>query len=611
MRAFLSHSSVDKTIVIGVHKGLEAESTWLDRAEIEWGEMFLEKIAEGITSATDFVLFWSKNASKSEWVRLEVNMAFLQALRRKAIRLRVVVLDDTPLPLYLEPYQVFSVVGSTSPISDILQKLKALLKEAPRSVRSRFVNRHDETAKIEAAVDDPEFRAVCAFGFTGVGKSSMIQEALQRIFEGASVVRIDVSEGTGFVELALALSASVLREILPEGLSQEQLDQKIRLSVETIVKSEQLLVLSNVQHWLDEDSQPQGPLSSLLAIVSDLPALSSRPIFMTSTRRPKLDVAIQDRVMQFQVRGLKDEHVAALVRNWYFAIYDKELSVEDSSRIAPKLYGHPVAARLVAGLLGNHSVDFLEKYPEELVALRRDLARVLLQDLKLTTAAEKLMETLALAGIGLPASVLVAAGSSDTEFQQAIAQCANAGLITADRVIETHPLFHDFFWHRLHRSDYRQRSLDLAEALRLHIDGMDKTAPEFATLLPVIYRSYALGAKSEKPTHYGTTSLASWRRRHLHSITEETIDSPISTSQPYSNRIQKTGGCGSTEVEYVSEKRSGKKRSAFSLVCWKNAPTTSVSFTPWAGANSNSATGRRHFSCSRRLLLSVNMSDPL
>jgi len=500
MRAFLSHSSVDKTIVIGVHKGLEAESTWLDRAEIEWGEMFLEKIAEGITSATDFVLFWSKNASKSEWVRLEVNMAFLQALRRKAIRLRVVVLDDTPLPLYLEPYQVFSVVGSTSPISDILQKLKDLLKQAPRSVRSRFVNRHDETAKIEAAVDDPEFRAVCAFGFTGVGKSSTIQEALQRIFEGVSVVRIDVSAGTGFVELALALSASVLRETLPEGLSQEQLEQKIRLSVESIVKSEQLLVLSNVQHWLDEDSQPQGPLTSLLAIISDLPALSSRPVFMTSTRRPKLDAAIQDRVMQFQVRGLKDEHVAALVRNWYFAIYDKELSVEDSSRIAPKLYGHPVAAHLVAGLLGDHSVNFLEQYPQELVALRRDLARALLQDLKLTSAAEKLMETLALAGVGLPASVLSAAGSSETEFQQAVAQCANAGLITADRVIETHPLFRDFFWHRLHRSDYRQRCVDLAEALRVHLDLVDRASAEFASLLPVIFRSYALAGELGKAT---------------------------------------------------------------------------------------------------------------
>ncbi len=36
MRAFLSHSSLDKDIVVGVHKELEAESTWLDRAEIEW-----------------------------------------------------------------------------------------------------------------------------------------------------------------------------------------------------------------------------------------------------------------------------------------------------------------------------------------------------------------------------------------------------------------------------------------------------------------------------------------------------------------------------------------------------------------------------------------------
>jgi pyridoxal biosynthesis lyase PdxS len=84
--------------------------------------------------------------------------------------------------------------------------------------------RHGEIAKIEAAVDDPGFRAVWAFGFTGVGKISTIQEALQRIFEGVSIVRIDVSEGTGFVELALALSASVLHEILPESLSQEQLD---------------------------------------------------------------------------------------------------------------------------------------------------------------------------------------------------------------------------------------------------------------------------------------------------------------------------------------------------------------------------------------------------
>jgi tetratricopeptide (TPR) repeat protein len=500
MRAFLSHSSVNKAIVIGVHKELEAESTWLDRAEIEWGDLFLEKIADGVKAATDFVLFWSKAASTSEWVRLEINMAFIQALRRKAIRLRVIALDDTPLPLYLQPFQVFSVVGSGSPVSDILQKLRPLLREPARSVRSRFVNRHDEIEKIEAAVDDTGFHAVWAFGFTGVGKSSTIEEALQRIFEGVSIVRIDVNGGTGFVELALALSASVLHETLPEGLGQEQLEERIRLCVESLVKNGQLLVISNVQHWLDEEGQPRGPLALLLAIVSQLPTLSSRPVFVTSTRRPTLDAAVLNRLMLFHVPSLKDEHVAALVRNWYFAIYDKELPKEDSNRIAPKLYGHPVAARLVAGLLGNHSVDFLEQYPQELVALRRDLARVLLQDLKLTPAAERLMETLALAGVGLPASVLVVAGSSEAEFQQSVAQCASAGLITADKVIETHPLFQEFYWHRLHRGDYRQRAIALAEALARRIDGMDKTSPEFASLLPVLFRSYALAGELGKAT---------------------------------------------------------------------------------------------------------------
>jgi tetratricopeptide (TPR) repeat protein len=500
MRAFLSHSSVDKDIVIGVQSGLETDSTWLDRAEIEWGDLFLERIADGIKSATDFVLFWSRPASKSEWVRLEINMAFVQALRRKAIRLRVVVLDDTPLPLYLQPFHIFSVVGSASPILEILQKLRPILREPVGSVRSRFVNRHNEIGKIEVAIDDPDLRAVWAFGFTGVGKTSVVEEALKRIFEGVNIVRVEVSQGTGFVELALALSASVRHEVLPEALDQSQLDQEIKLCVETLVKRGQLLVLSNAQHWLDEDGEPQGPLKSLLTIISDLAALASRPVFVTSTRRPTLDGAILKRFALFHISGLKDEHIAALVRNWYFAIYDKELSVEDANRIAPKLYGHPVAARLVAGLLGDHSVDFLEQYPRELVALRRDLARVLLQDLALSPASERLMETLALAGVGLPASILAASGFSEDDFQQAVAQCASAGLITADNNIETHPLFQEFYWHRLHRSDYRQRSIDLAEALKVRLDGMDKTSAEFASLLPVTFRSYALAGELGKAT---------------------------------------------------------------------------------------------------------------
>jgi hypothetical protein len=74
MRVFLSHSSTDKVVVEAIYKNLGADAAWLDKAEIEWGDLFLEKITEGIEKASDFVLFWSKSSQKSEWVRLELNM---------------------------------------------------------------------------------------------------------------------------------------------------------------------------------------------------------------------------------------------------------------------------------------------------------------------------------------------------------------------------------------------------------------------------------------------------------------------------------------------------------------------------------------------------------
>jgi len=176
-----------------------------------------------------FVLFWSAEAAKSEWVRLEINMAFIQLLRQKAIRLRVVMLDNTPLPLYLKPFHAFTVIGSPDPVKLILEKLSPLLREPIRSARARFVNRHDDVGRIEEAVDDPEIHIVWLSGFIGVGKTSLVHEALRRIFEGVDFVNVRVSEGTGFVELALTLNALARNETLQESLPHEEIQRQIRL----------------------------------------------------------------------------------------------------------------------------------------------------------------------------------------------------------------------------------------------------------------------------------------------------------------------------------------------------------------------------------------------
>lgn len=499
MRAFLSHSSSNRDVVIAVHNGLEKESTWLDRAEIEWGNLFLEKIADGIKSATDFVLFWSEAAAKSEWVRLEINMAFIQALRHKAIRLRVVLLDKTPLPPYLQIYQSFSVVGSSDPARDIVGKLSPLLREPIRSARAKFVNRNNEIARIESAIDDPEVAAAWLFGFTGIGKNSLVGEATKRLFEGADPVRVEIDPGTGLVELALKLNAA-RKVTLAESLSQGEVEQQIRLSAETIAKEDRILCLFNVQHWLNEDGEPTGPLPLLLEIAKSVPDFSRRPVFLTSTRRPQLDPEQLKRLDLIHVGSMSDEHIAVLVRNWHFAIYGKDIAPEDAATIAPKLYGHPIAARLVAGLLGHHSAQYLDQYPLEMVTLRRDLARFLLRELKLSPLSEKLMETLALAGIALPGKVVAAVGFSDDEFQAAVEECARAGLITADIMLEGHPLFQEFFWHRLHRSDYQGKALKLAHILRDHLGSLEKDSSEYVDILPVTYRMFAMAGDLESAT---------------------------------------------------------------------------------------------------------------
>jgi hypothetical protein len=96
--------------------------------------------------------------------------------------LRVVLLDATPLPLYLQPLHAFSVVGSASPVGRPT-KARALIERASVWGQISLCNRHQEIGRIEAAVDDPEFHSVWAFGFTGVGKTSVVDEALKRTVE--------------------------------------------------------------------------------------------------------------------------------------------------------------------------------------------------------------------------------------------------------------------------------------------------------------------------------------------------------------------------------------------------------------------------------------------
>jgi hypothetical protein len=67
MKVFLSHST--KTLAAE----LEAEKIepWFCEVDIEWGANFVAKIEAGLRDADLTVLFWSPEAARSDWTRLE------------------------------------------------------------------------------------------------------------------------------------------------------------------------------------------------------------------------------------------------------------------------------------------------------------------------------------------------------------------------------------------------------------------------------------------------------------------------------------------------------------------------------------------------------------
>lgn len=501
MKAFLSHSSVDKDFVLEIYESLQPHTLWLDRAEIEWGNIFLEKIEEGIRSATDFILFWSKHSADSEWVRLEVNMAFMESISRRAIRFRIVQLDDTELPLYLRGFHYLSVAKSVNPVDTVVSALREALEQPTKGVRHRFLNRNSELGRIEDLISDRETRAIFLHGFQGIGKGALANEALRRFFEGASVVEISVTPGIGPVELALHLHHAAYGTVLPELSSLEAL-AAVESAMQRIISQGKFMIFRNGHHWLDGEGEVEDPLSTIIRQAADLEETYRNPIFITVTRVPRIPADLYRHVSMIRVGGLSNDHTASLISLWYELSKGSVLDAREASEVASQLHGHPVAAKIASGLFAQFGATHLLDYPRELVSLRRDLAKTLIGDLELSQNTSDLLQTLAIVGVPVPSRLLVDMLDTDEEtFQNAVAEASAAGIAetTESGLLRLHPLVSDYFWRsHLDREDYRESSSNAANALAKYLSVTTPDSRMFILLLQAVFRLYATSGDLRK-----------------------------------------------------------------------------------------------------------------
>lgn len=500
MRAFLSHSSKDKSIVEKVWTRLGSELSWLDKAEIEFGDVLLEKIVGGIEESTDFILFWSKNSAIAPWVRYELNMAVIKSIEQKGFKIRVVKLDDTDLPLYLKPMLFLDATNNLENLpEELLKKIKEGKKEKVK--RKQFVNRSTELGLIEEANDNFETAIITLFGIYGIGKKALIRRSNEFLYSGGKIVGIQVKPGFDLVALALELSFNAKVKIKEKFDDNEDVKQHLIYLIEKLHSDGNLLAFYDVQHWLTEDGELGEELEFIFSTVKERKAFFNRPIFLTTTRYFNLNIEFNKINSFIRLDRVSDKHMVTIINNCLEEQQGITQNKEKLIKITQMVYGYPFAGKLVAGLITKYGTDYLIDYPNNIVDLRIDIAKHLIGQVDIDPDVVKLLETIALVDGPLPLEdISNALDFSEVQIRRNIEKASEAGLIFyEDGILSIHPLVQDYYYRSVSNTIYyNELKVKLAGIAKKRLQSIQPGTPLHSKLLPCVFRLVALaGSYSE------------------------------------------------------------------------------------------------------------------
>jgi tetratricopeptide (TPR) repeat protein len=271
MKVFLSHSTKDKQFVETLAGELKAEEIepWFCEIDIEYGANFVAEIEEGLREADLTVLFWSPEAARSDWTRLEWTSVTAREISESRTRLGVVLLRDCAIPELLRVKHRIDArtdpeKGRLETVAWIkrLRDMRGLAeKKAPRVFLPPpphdFVGRAEALEMLYAALkEDPG--SVLLHGEPGCGKSTL---ALKFAWQTQGAFEAVVFQLCG--QRPVAQITAELAAKLKLGLEARPPEEQIAAANAWLAERRALLVLDDI--WEnDVMTLVPGPPVSLL-----------------------------------------------------------------------------------------------------------------------------------------------------------------------------------------------------------------------------------------------------------------------------------------------------------------------------------------------------------
>ena len=496
MKAFLSHTSSDKDLVGLVHQKLKNKNAWYDAADIENGESIPEKINEGLRYATHYILFWSKKACKSNWVRAELNATFVKMMANKC-KFMIFVLDNTPLPELLKPHKYDRIDKiNLEEASDIIVE-RVLSQEGVVTRLSEFVNRTKEIGEIEESVRDG-YKLIILQGILGIGKSSLAEKAINWLYPNKAISRIiiDFNMIPGLAELAIEMSNKTKKNLRNKNLIISEQQENIRYFIEYISANNILLILKDVKKWLNED----GTMNINLLFVTDLivnTSMFSYATIMTTSRYIEIPIEYYKNTRQLPVPGLEDSHISQIIKN----NLPENFENNDSKNLefAKRLYGYPLGAIIGAYRIINHGYDYYLQQLPQIHELKVSLAKNLLSYAELSTDCLEYLKIIALCQSRLRNEEYIEAFPN---FSDKIAKLSEeaffAGILkfSEDGCYKLELLVEDYFYDLAFNDQKCKEYCDALEKTLLNI--INREDESYMRLIPAVVHFLTLNGKVDK-----------------------------------------------------------------------------------------------------------------
>lgn len=215
-RVFVSYSRSDRTRVTGLGLLLEAlgHHVFLDHKTIMPGTHWEAKLQEGLDQADVLLVYWTKYASRSEWVRKEVEYFHAHF----PDHLLVPVLgDETPLSELLKPHQHNDFCPLINELLDLKRSMEQQ-KAKPEQVQEAILTRLRE-AGIEIKERDRKklFRLFALTGFLGLVTAPLA--FLQQLGNSTMEAIAQLSGAQAALVGAAAVSGALICGVVDMGAS--------------------------------------------------------------------------------------------------------------------------------------------------------------------------------------------------------------------------------------------------------------------------------------------------------------------------------------------------------------------------------------------------------